>query len=85
MKIIELENGCYKKMNYYYKSEQIYGEFYYDSNNKLHRENGPAVIWYNENGKINSKFYWINGKCYIKEEYYKKLNIDRNLKLLNKV
>ena len=30
--------------------------------NNLHRENGPAVIIYNNNEKISDKIYCLNGK-----------------------
>ena len=113
MKKIKSENGNYKKI-YYYDAEEtkISSKFYYNSKDKLHREdgpaeiwyyesgeimnelyyingkrhrlNGPAVIWYNRSGEIEYKYYYINNIEYLKEEYNKKINIDRNLKLLNK-
>ena len=31
-------------------------------NNKLHRTDGPAVIYYYPSGNISSRGWWINGK-----------------------
>jgi antitoxin component YwqK of YwqJK toxin-antitoxin module len=36
-------------------------ESYY-LNGKRHREDGPALIQYNENGNIKSEKYYLNGK-----------------------
>jgi len=84
MKRIELENGCYKKIYYHdVEKTKIESEVYY-INRKLHRLDGPARIWYYRSGEIRGEHYWINGKSYSKEEYNKKININRNLKLLNK-
>jgi len=69
---------------YYYKSGEIRGERYY-INGKYHRLNGPAVILYFKSGEIRGEYYWINNKYYLKEDFYKIININRNLKLLNKV
>jgi len=116
---VKLENGCYKIINYFDEKTKIKNITYYDSNELYHRldgpadiiyfENGkiesklyfikgtthrldgPAMIWYNRFGKIEGERYGIDGKEYSKEEYYKqpkvikKINIERNLKLLNKV
>jgi len=68
---------------WYFKSGEIERKIYY-INGKWSRLDGPSNIWYLESGEIEDEYYWINGKEYTKEEYYKKLNIDRNLKLLNK-
>ena len=35
-------------------------EISYYLNNVFHRNDGPAVIWYHENGNIKHKFYFIN-------------------------
>ena len=85
MKKIELENGNYMIINHLDKEEtKIYRKCYFDINNHYHRLNGPAVICYYRSGEIRGEHYWINGKSYSKEEYNKKININRNLKLLNK-
>ena len=46
--------------SYYYNSGNIRREYYF-LNNKYHRENGPAIIWYNENGNILEETYYLNG------------------------
>jgi len=85
MKIIELENGCYKEIEYYNtKENKIMYIHYLNSNNQLHNLDGPAAFFYYRNGEIKRKHYYINNKEYSKEEFDKKLNIERNLKLLNK-
>jgi len=86
MEKIELENGCYKEIEYYGdKKIKIFCEYYFNSNFDVHRLDGPAEIWYRENGEIESEDYFINDIKYSKEEFDKKINIERNLKLLNKV
>jgi len=56
----------------------------YCINGKRHRLNGPASIHYRRNGIICGEEYYIHNVEYSKEEFDKKINIDRNLKLLNK-
>ncbi len=34
---------------------------YRNENGKLHRENGPAEIWYYENGQVKYEWWWLNG------------------------
>jgi len=91
MKKIKLENGCYKEIHYWDAEEtKIKSERYYNRRYEFNRLNGPAIIYYYEHIKIRTKEYFINGKRYLKEEFYKQLevikikNINRNLKLLNK-
>jgi antitoxin component YwqK of YwqJK toxin-antitoxin module len=43
-----MKNGCYK---YYYLNGNILCEKYY-LNDKLHREDGPAEIYYDKNGEL---------------------------------
>jgi len=75
---------------WYHRSGEIDREDYI-VNGKRHRLDDPAVIWYYEPGEIKSEYYYINNKMYSKEEFYKQpeviklINIERNLKLLNKV
>jgi len=75
---------------FYHRSGEINRELYY-INGKRNRLNGPARIWYRENGEIEGEDYFVNGMLYSKEEFYKRpevikfRNINRNLKLLNKV
>lgn len=33
----------------------------YCKDNKYHREDGPAVIWYNKKGEVIREWYYING------------------------
>jgi len=63
MKRIELKNENYKEI-YYWAAEEtkIEREYYYNSNRRCHRTDGPARILYNESGKIESEIYYINGK-----------------------
>ena len=96
MERIELGNGNYKEIYYfdnrsYYSEEtKIQREQYYNSKDKLHRVDSPAVIWYYKSGEIEGEYYYINGIKYLKEKFYKHpkvikfRNINRNLKLLNK-
>ena len=51
-----------------------------NENGKLHNENGPAVIGYNENGNISYKLWYINGKLHndngpARIAYYKNGNV----------
>ena len=36
---------------------------------KLHREDGPAILWYNEDGSVDDVGYWVNGKELTEEEW----------------
>jgi len=71
---------------WYYDSKEIKieRERYY-INGKRHRTDGPAEIWYYKSGEISCELYYINNIEYSKEEFDKIKNINRNLKLLNKV
>jgi len=68
MERIELGNGNYKEIYYfdnrsYYSEEtKIQREQYYNSKDKLHRVDSPAVIWYYKSGEIEGEYYYINGK-----------------------
>jgi len=68
---------------WYNRSGEIERECYYINNN-CHRLIGPSQIWYNRSGEIDCESYYINDIIYSKEEFDKKINIERNLKLLNK-
>jgi len=61
-------------------------EYYF--NNQLHRDDNPAIIWFNKNGIPTTWEYWKYGRpIKVKkenDEFGKKVNIERNLKLLNK-
>jgi len=119
---VKLENGCYKDLFYFNNLDNVISYIiYYNKNNVTHREDGPAVIWYNESGMIikemfhinnrihrldgpaiikyikdnnhiiKSKDYYIHDRSFSKEDFDKHpevikiKNINRNLKLLNKV
>jgi len=85
MKRVKLKNGCYKKICYYDDAEtKIQSKYHYNSKCKLHRLDGPAMIWYHRSGEIRTERYFINDEYYSKEDFYKIININRNLKLLNK-
>jgi len=83
---IKLKNGYYKEIYYYCDVEEtkISSECYYNSEDEWHRTDGPAYIRYNRSGELECEVYFINGKDYLKEEFCKIKNINRNLKLLNK-
>jgi len=76
-----------KHIDYYPGTKKIYREFY-KLNGKRHRENGPAMIWYYENGNIEIEEYYINdeyhredGPAYIR--YYKNGNISNERYCIN--
>ncbi len=47
----------------YYRNGNIKYEGYYIDGYR-HRVDGPAVIWYDEDGKVLSKEYWVEGERY---------------------
>jgi len=49
----ELANGGYS-IKYYDRL------VYYNQQGQRHREDGPAVIWYNKGGSIGNEWYFIN-------------------------
>lgn len=86
--IIKYNNFIVYNSNYYYEYKNfIYYYFiciysknklecilYYDYSGKIHRNNGPAWILYN-NEKIIFERYYLNGEEYTYENYLTK-NID---------
>jgi len=58
---IELENSCFKNIDRSDYDNHIKSIWYFNSKNKWHRSNGPAKIYYYDNGKIYSEHYCING------------------------
>lgn len=46
----------------YYDGSKV--ECWYNDSNKLHREDGPAVLWYHKDGKIRSKRWFRDDKPY---------------------
>ena len=51
------------KVVYCNSSGRIYVEYYYEED-KLHREDGPAVIAYYESGNKKLGSYYLNGKLH---------------------
>ena len=48
---------------YYNSDNTIHQEEHY-CDNKQHREDGPAVIWYRRDGSIELEQYWINNQVH---------------------
>ena len=60
-KLIIYNNG--KKHRSYYMNDLLrYEEF--RTNDVLHNYSGPALIYYDANGNITNKMYYVNGKEY---------------------
>jgi len=59
---------------WYCKDRFIYRKIWYQ-NGKMHRVDGPAMIWYhsNSNGNIEEEYWYLNGEEYTEENYWKKL------------
>ena len=51
------------------KNENYYRVWFYKENIKYFNPNGPAEIFYNENGEINHKTYYLFGKIVNEREY----------------
>ena len=72
----------------FYDSGKVFSERY-SLNDKWHREDGPAYIWYNESGKISSEWYYLNDKCHHRENgpaviwYYESGEIEKKEYFLN--
>ena len=52
------------KIEFHKNGHKCYEKYY--TNNKLHREDGPAIIYYHENGNKKREEYHINGTLYNK-------------------
>ena len=50
-------------INSYHENGQVSYEVYY-LDDKWHRVNGPARIWYYESGQIKHETYHLNKKCH---------------------
>jgi len=86
---IELENGNYKRLNYWdIEKTTKYSEIYYNLEDEIHRLDGPARIFYNIFETQTNETYFLNGIEYSKEDWIiesnKIINVNINLKLLNK-
>ena len=68
---------------YYYENGIIqYEKYYY--NDKLHRENKPAIIKHYNNGSIKYGEYYINGKFVMtNEEVEEYINSTKPIKIKN--
>jgi len=82
----DLGGGKTKKTTYN-KNGTIESEFYY-LNDKRHREDGPASIWYYKNGTIESEDYFLNNKLHREDGpadiwYYGDGTIEREFYYLN--
>jgi hypothetical protein len=52
------KNGNLYRMIWYYKSGKVDRVYWYE-NQKLHREDGPAIVYYHENGKVKHEFWYF--------------------------
>jgi hypothetical protein len=73
-KYYKLKNGGYKIIGHLKKT-------WFNKENKLHRENGPAFIEYYEN-RIECEHYYLNNIPYQKKDY---LEINKKLNFQNKM
>jgi len=60
-KTINLGNGRTKVIEYYPMGGC---DVIYYKNNQLHREDGPAAVWYNEDGTIERESYYQHSICH---------------------
>jgi len=58
----ELANGCYSLKD----GDSL---IYYNQQRQLHREDGPAFIWYKKDGSIDDEAYFLYG-MYITNEHF---------------
>ena len=72
-KVFEIGNNFYKtisKGKYVERKNENYYRVVYSKNNiKYFNPNGPAEIFYNENGEIDSKTYYLFGKIVNEKKY----------------
>jgi hypothetical protein len=65
-KSIEYVDGSgideYTEKSYYDNDKKNIHYEYYFRDNRIHREDGPAVIFYYEDGNIESEEYYYNGE-----------------------
>ena len=60
-----MKPGCKK---HYREDGSIEAEEWH-LNDKLHRTDGPAVIYYGRDGSVEKKYWFLNGKQIIPKEY----------------
>ena len=72
-KVFEIGNNFYKTISkgkyVERKNENYYRIHYSKSNIKYFNPNGPAEIFYNQNGEIDSKTYYLFGKIVNEKKY----------------
>lgn len=88
-KVFEIGNNFYKtisKGRYIERKNEDYYRVSYSKNNlKYFNPNGPAEIFYNQNGEIDSKTYYLFGKIVNEKKYnefiskLKSGNIEKNI------
>lgn len=88
-KVFEIGNNFYKtisKGKYVERKNEDYYRVSYSKNNlKYFNPNGPAEIFYNQNGEIDSKTYYLFGKIVNEKKYNEFLlklksgNIEKNI------
>ena len=69
-----------KNIKVYYLADREYKTFDKVREQIWHREDGPALIFYYENGEVRIEDYWVNGKE-LTEEEFKRYQLVRNTKI----
>lgn len=54
----------------HYSTGELLSERWY-VNNRLHRTDGPAAIWYYNSGKVYVAYWFLNGKRIYSEDWLK--------------
>jgi hypothetical protein len=80
---IEMSNGYkeYRLENGGHKTISHLKEEWFDKDNLLHREDGPAYIFYGKNRNIEYETYYLNNIEYTKQDY---LEQTKDLNFCNK-
>lgn len=56
-----MENKNKPGIVYYHPNGEKFKEFWFNSDKRLHREDGPALSIYNEQGEIIKESWFLNG------------------------
>jgi len=64
-----LQIDCFFKNEFFYNLDKKLSEYWHKNAHQYHREDGPAIIRYHENGKKMYEQWYLNG-IFIKEERY---------------
>jgi len=64
--------------DYYFDQDSAYR--YYYRGYLVHREDGPAIEWYD-----GDKWWFISGKPYTEKEYWKLMNLKNKSRVLNDI